>query len=353
MNRYKYLLSFFVPILIFFSLWSENIFAYTAIFFLFIIIPILELFTKASITNLTAEEEALAKSSFFYDGLIYLFVPIQFGLLYYFLFKLRMSTELNYVVLGHIIAMGLACGIFGINVAHELGHRSTWYEKLFSKSLLLTSLYMHFFIEHNYGHHQNVSTDKDAASAKRGESLYVFHIRSICTGWVSAWQIEVNLLRRKNMKLVSFHNQMIVFTLIQIAFLALIYFWFGYFALIGFISAALIGIFLLETVNYIEHYGLRRRLKENGDFERTMPVHSWNSNHPIGRILLFELSRHSDHHYISSRKYQILRHFDESPQMPTGYPGMMLLSIIPPLWFYFIHKRIEGYKTKSFGSLLG
>ena len=105
-------------------------------------------------------------------------------------------------------------------------------------------------------------------------------------------------------------------------------------------------------MNYIEHYGLRRKRKENGDYERTMPVHSWNSNHPIGRIFLFELSRHSDHHYIASRKYQILRHFEDSPQMPTGYPGMMLLSTIPPLWYFFIHKRLDAYKSHSFGTEL-
>jgi alkane 1-monooxygenase len=353
MNKYKYLFSFIVPSVIFFSLWSDNLFAFSTLFFLFAFIPVLELFTETSTYNMTAEEETLAKSSFFYDGLIYLYVPIQFGLLFFFLVELASATELNFVVLGHIITMGLACGIFGINVAHELGHRATWYERFFSKSLLMTSLYMHFFIEHNYGHHQNVSTDCDAASARKGESIYAFYMRSIYTGWLSAWRIEANLLNRKNKKVIFIHNQMILFTLIQIGFLTTIYFLFGLFALIGFIAAACLGILLLETVNYIEHYGLRRKTKGNGDYERTMPAHSWNSNHLIGRILLFELSRHSDHHFISSRKYQILRHFDESPQMPTGYPGMMLLSLVPPIWFKFIHKRIEDYKMKCIFSHLG
>ena len=94
------------------------------------------------------------------------------------------------------------------------------------------------------------------------------------------------------------------------------------------------GILLLETVNYIEHYGISRRLIAAGKYERAMPEHSWNSNHVIGRLMLFELSRHSDHHYLASRKYQVLRHHTNAPQMPTGYPGMMLLSLIPPAWFY-------------------
>ena len=98
---------------------------------------------------------------------------------------------------------------------------------------------------------------------------------------------------------------------------------------------------LLETVNYIEHYGLSRRQNERGNYERTMPNHSWNSDHIIGRLMLFELSRHSDHHYMASRKYQVLRHHDHSPQMPTGYPGMMLLSLVPPLWFSVMNQKIK------------
>jgi alkane 1-monooxygenase len=115
------------------------------------------------------------------------------------------------------------------------------------------------------------------------------------------------------------------------------------------VVAAAIGIILLETVNYIEHYGLRRKMKD-GRYERTMPIHSWNSNHPLGRLVLLELSRHSDHHYIASRKYQILRHHEASPQMPTGYPGMMLLSLVPPLWFGLMHKKIKKYKDTIEGS---
>ena len=113
-----------------------------------------------------------------------------------------------------------------------------------------------------------------------------------------------------------------------------------------FILAAVMGFLLLETVNYIEHYGLERD-KKGEVYERVMPHHSWNSDHMVGRIILFELSRHSDHHYIASRKYQILRHIDESPQMPTGYPGMMILATIPPLWFAIMNPRIKRIKEQG------
>jgi alkane 1-monooxygenase len=352
LKKYKYLFSLIIPLIIGFSLWSNSIFVFAALVFVFGIIPFIELFSSADETNFSADHEIIASSSRFYDWMIYLFLPCQFALLFYFLVSIGKTTE-TYLIVGKIISMGLACGIFGINVAHELGHRNTWFEKLMSQALLMTSLYMHFFIEHNYGHHQNVSTDLDPASAKRGESLYAFHLRSIFGGYISAWKIQSEMLERKRLSFFSIQNKMIWFSLIQFSLLVCIYFLFGFKALLAFLAAALFGIFLLETVNYIEHYGLRRKHKPNGDYERTRPVHSWNSNHPIGRILLFELSRHSDHHYIASRKYQILRHFDNSPQMPTGYPGMMLLSTIPPLWYYFVHKRLDAYKSQDFGSELG
>jgi alkane 1-monooxygenase len=144
---------------------------------------------------------------------------------------------------------------------------------------------------------------------------------------------------------------MLRFQLIQLLLLALIWIAFGWKTLLLFMASAVIGFLLLEAVNYIEHYGLRRR-KVNGKYERVMPVHSWNSNHPMGRMVLLELSRHSDHHYVASRKYQVLRHFDDSPQMPTGYPGMILLALVPPLWFLVMHREIDRYRQSREGYAL-
>jgi alkane 1-monooxygenase len=132
---------------------------------------------------------------------------------------------------------------------------------------------------------------------------------------------------------------MLQFHLMQVLFVITIFFLFGWLTAVLFVTAAIQGILLLETVNYIEHYGLQRRQLAEGKWERALPEHSWNSNHVIGRVMLFELSRHSDHHYLASRKYQVLRHHDNSPQMPTGYPGMMLLALVPPLWFKVMHNR--------------
>ena len=137
--------------------------------------------------------------------------------------------------------------------------------------------------------------------------------------------------------------------IIQIVLIGIIYFFFGWLICLYFIAAAIIGIALLETVNYIEHYGLQRKQMSEGKYERTMPWHSWNSNHTLGRIMLFELSRHSDHHYLASRKYQILQHHEDAPQLPTGYPGSMILAMIPPAWFYIMNKKIKQIEIKNNG----
>jgi alkane 1-monooxygenase len=200
---------------------------------------------------------------------------------------------------------------------------------------------MHFFIEHNKGHHKRVATPEDPSSARYGEWIFAFYFRSVFLSYFNAWKIANNDVRKKGRPVLSLSNEMIQFHLIEIAFVAIIFFVFGWLTTIYFLAAAIIGFLLLETVNYIEHYGLQRKFIAEGKYERAMPAHSWNSDHVIGRLFLFELSRHSDHHYLASRKYQVLRHHDDSPQMPTGYPGMMLLALMPPLWFMVMNKRIK------------
>ena len=207
---------------------------------------------------------------------------------------------------------------------------------------------MHFFTEHNKGHHKRVAPPDDPSSARMGEHVYLFYFRTIIFSYLSAWQIANKETRKKGYPIYSLRNEMIQFSIIQITFISVIYFVFGCFVLLCFIAAAAIGILLLETVNYIEHYGLQRKQTDNGTYARAMPEHSWNSNHIIGRIMLFELSRHSDHHYMASRKYQVLRHHDHSPQMPTGYPGMMILALMPPIWFYIMNRKIKTISKAGF-----
>ena len=310
----------------------------------FAALPLLELLVKPDPTNMDAAEEAIAKADPVYDTLLYILVPLQYWSLYLFLSHIGTQSLTWWEQLGRVSAMGLACGTFGINVGHELGHRVKPYEQWLAKALLLTSLYTHFFIEHNKGHHKHVSTPGDPSSAPLGLSLYGFWWRSITGVYSGAWRIANEECRKHTGHAFGWHNEMLQLQVLSLLFVAAIGWWFGTTALLYFLAAAIMGILLLETVNYIEHYGLARQQTAPGKYERAMPWHSWNSNHVFGRLILFELSRHSDHHYLASRKYQVLRHHDDAPQLPTGYPGSMLLSTIPPLWFAVMHRQMKKYE---------
>lgn len=337
----KYLSPIIVYLLAGVSFSLTGIYTWVPLLYAWILIPMVELLITPNETNMSAAEEELARNDRSYDYMLYLIVLFQFAALAYFLVSMRQEGLVWWEITGRIFTMGLLCGVFGINVGHELGHRVNAFEQGLAKALLLTSLYMHFFIEHNKGHHKNVATPQDPSSARYNEPIYLFYFRTVIFSYLSAWHIANAEQRKKGKTVLGLSNEMLQAHLIQAGLLVAIYFGFGGTILLYFIAAAAIGIGLLETVNYIEHYGLQRKETAPGRYERAMPHHSWNSNHVLGRLMLFELSRHSDHHYMASRKYQILKHYDKAPQLPTGYPGSMLMSLVPPLWFYVMNKRIK------------
>ena len=340
LNGLKYLL----PLLLYsgcaISFTHNGIYTWLPMIHAWILIPVLEFLIPADSRNMSKAEEDLAKHNWLYDAMLYLIVVLQYAALFFFLKQITAPGLLWWETLGRIMSMGLLSGTFGINVGHELGHRINKTEQYLAKMLLASSLYMHFFIEHNKGHHKNVATPNDPSSARMNEPVYLFYFRTIIFSYLSAWHIANDEAMKKTGKKFSVKNEMIQAHLFQSLLLGIIYIAFGLLPLLYFLSAALMGILLLETVNYIEHYGLQRKEIAEGKYERALPTHSWNSNHVLGRMMLFELSRHSDHHFLASRKYQILKHHDNAPQLPTGYPGSMLLSLIPPLWFGIMNKRI-------------
>ena len=344
LKSFKYFTPFVLYILALMSFNGNGLICWTPLLYTFFLIPFIELFIKADPKNLDEVEEALAKKNKAYDLILYAAVIMQYYSLWVFFNSLRQEQVSTIDIIGRVMSMGLLCAAFGINVAHELGHRVNKMEQTFAKLLLLTSLYMHFFIEHNKGHHKHVATPHDPSTAKYNQTVYAFWIQTLIGTYLSAWKIANEEVEKKGKPWWSLQNEMLLFQIIQLLFVLAIYYFFGTMSALLFVLAAFMGGLLLETVNYIEHYGLSRNPTTEEQYERVQPHHSWNSNHIIGRLMLFELSRHSDHHYLASRKYQILRSFDNAPQMPTGYPGMILLSLFPPLWFKIMHQQIKKYK---------
>lgn len=344
-------LKYVIPLIMFWGIYksfhSNGWAIFIPLMIAFGLLPLFESFLKPDPSNLDTAEEAIASQSAAYDLLLYIVIPLQYIALYSFLQSMQDGGLLWWEKMGRIAVMGLSCGVFGINVAHELGHRNKWCEQWMAKALLLTSLYTQFFIEHNKGHHKHVSTPGDPSSAPYRMSLYRFWFRSIAGVYTGAWKIANEEMRKQNLPTLHWRNEMLQLQLLSLAFVAAIIWQFGALVAGYYLIAASIGMLLLETVNYIEHYGLARNETAPGKFERAMPWHSWNSNHVLGRLMLFELSRHSDHHYLASRKYQILRHHDNAPQLPTGYPGSMLMATIPPLWYTVMDKQMKKYKIEQ------
>lgn len=348
MKDLKYLLAYIPAILAAVGLYYQGLWSYAVFIYAFGMIPILDQITPVSTANFSKDEKKERLKVKLFDWLLYLNIPMLYGLLIYFFYQVSMGTLETYELVGIMLGFGTLIASMGINVGHELGHRMTKHERLMSKILLLPALYMHFFIEHNRGHHKNVATPLDPASADKGEVLYAFWFKSLVGGYRNAWKLEAERLSAANLPVMSWANEMIRFQVIQIAYLVAVGFFFGWMVVPLAIMVGLGGALQLETVNYIEHYGLRRKKLESGKYERVLPTHSWNANYELGRIMLYELTRHSDHHYMASKKYQVLDHHDESPELPMGYPASMMMAMVPPLWFNVMDKKLAAYQERVF-----
>ncbi|MDT0558029.1 alkane 1-monooxygenase [Ichthyenterobacterium sp. W332] len=340
MKDLKYLAAFSIPLVAFFSVYLKGYWSYSTVIFAFVFLPILELIFKTDTYNLNDDEVQSNLKKKVFDWLLYLNLPIVFGLLVYSLIEVTTTPLATYEFIGLVLSVGIVLGVNGINVAHELGHRQASKERFIGKALLLPSHYMHFYIEHNFGHHLHAATKEDPATARYNQSVYSFWLTSSVRQYISAWNIQKRLLRDYNLPFFSKNNDMLWYSLIQLTYLLAVLLIFGVTGLLFAFLAGVVGFLLLETVNYIEHYGLLRLKTKSGRYERVREIHSWNSNHIIGRIVLYELTRHSDHHFKSSKKYQVLDCHEDSPQMPYGYPTSMVMSLLPPLWFSIMNKRV-------------
>ena len=278
----------------------------------------------------------------YYRWCTYVFLPIQYAGLVFacWLWSSGQLSTLDSV--GLALTVGMVSGT-AINTAHELGHKRASSERWLSKVALAQSGYGHFFVEHNRGHHVRVATPEDPASARLGESFYAFLPRTVIGSVRSAWELERERLGRSDSSPWSVRNDILgAWAMTVVLYTALVAV-FGPVVLPYLLIQAVLGFCLLEVVNYLEHYGLLRQRREDGRYERTRPQHSWNSNNVASNVLLYHLQRHSDHHANPLRRYQALRHVDDAPQLPTGYAGMIIAAVIPPLWRGLMDHRVLAH----------
>ncbi len=242
----------------------------------------------------------------------------------------------------------------GTNVGHELTHRKRKrFDMMVGNWLLALSWDCTFAIEHVYGHHKNVGYDDDPATASRNESLYLFILRGTIKAHKDAWKIEIGRLKRISKFPFTFSNKMIKGYLRSLAIYIAAYCVGGIPGMLIFVFWSVLAKVYLETINFVEHYGLVREVGQP-----VLPKHSWNSNHIISSSLLYNLNRHSAHHEKANLRYWELEAYPDAPTLPQGYLACLYLAFLfPPLFKRIMKPHLkkwdETYASEGERKILG
>lgn len=325
------------PLLV--HLTGQPLWTWAPLLFVYLVVPLVDLWLGEDRSNPPESAVPALQADRYYRWITYATVPVVWGAFIGAIFYLATQP----LPLAAQVAMVLCAGViggFGINLGHELGHKPTRLERWLAKIVLAPTGYGHFLIEHNLGHHRDVATPEDPASARMGETIYGFLWREMPGAFRRAWIIEAQRLRGRGLPLWSVHNEILQPAAITLGLWGALLAWLGWVALPFILLVAFWANFQLTSANYIEHYGLLRGKRPSGRYEPCRPHHSWNSNHVFSNWMVFHLQRHSDHHAHPLRRYQALRHFDGLPTLPNGYVGVFLMAYVPALWFRVMDPRL-------------
>ncbi len=344
MRASPYFLVFVIPLVFVLGLRAGAWWTATGLVALFVVIPMLEVAFGRRTDNAHVDD---TRGRIAFDVPLLLWIPLQLVLLAW---AIDTTVHAEWTATQRVLAvtsLGVITGGLGITIAHELMHRTSAVHRALAELLMSTVAYPHFVIEHVHGHHRNVATPLDPATSRLGEGLWTYLPRTIAGGLRSAWRIEVDRLRRLGRGPLHASNRMLRFAAVQLAIAATVTSVWGGAGLAVWTGQAAVAIVLLEIVNYVEHYGLQRAEVGPGKYERVQPWHSWNAAHRLTNWLLFNLQRHSDHHYLASRSYDRLRHYHDVPQLPAGYATMVLVALVPPLWRRVMDPRVLAWRARA------
>ena len=277
--------------------------------------------------------------------------PVQAATLYGLIWYVtRADHLLTWEKIVLFFGVGVISGSIGITYAHELMHQKNRLERWLGDLLLATVLYSHFRTEHLLVHHRYVGTPRDAVTARYNQGFHRAFYRVLKDGPGSAWRAETQMLARAGRGPFHRSNPFWRYAALQLAALALALLLGGWQGVALFAWQAIVAIWQLELVNYIEHYGLTRRHLGEGKYEHVQPRHSWNAEHKVSNWLLINLQRHSDHHWKPDRRFPLLQTYspDEAPQLPFGYPAMTALAMIPPLWRRRMNPRVRAWRKQYY-----
>lgn len=310
--------------------------------FLYIAIPLMDMLVGGDPHNPPESVVEKLSADPYYRYCVYAYIPVQFVCLFWAMDVLT-SGSLGWVgTIGLLMSVGVVSGV-AFNTAHELGHQNDKTENWLGKISLAPTFYGHFMVEHTRGHHVRVATPEDPASSRYGESFWAFLPRTVIGGLKSAWALEKKRLGREGKSVWHWQNHNLQAWALSVVLYAIMLVVFGAVVLPYLIVQSIYSATLFEIINYVEHYGLCRKKLPSGRYERCEPEHSWNSNHLVTNLFLFQLQRHSDHHANPTRSYQALRHYEDVPQLPNGYAGMVLLAYFTPLWRWVMDKRVLAH----------
>ena len=314
----------------------------------YLVVPLIDHLLPPDASNPPPEVVPQLEADRYYRYLTYLTVPIHYLTLFYVAWVVGTHDLAWHSILGLALSVGVVNGL-AINTGHELGHKTTALERWLAKTVLAVVGYGHFFIEHNKGHHKDVATPEDPASSRMGETIYAFACREIPGAVRRSWASERARLARMGKGPWTLENEVLQPLLITVPLYAGLLVAFGAVMVPFLLVQAFWGWFgILTSANYIEHYGLLRQRQPNGRYENCQPRHSWNSNHIMSNLILFNLQRHSDHHANPTRRYQSLRAFHGLPEFPSGYPLMFMLALVPPLWFAVMDPKVVAWAGGRF-----
>jgi alkane 1-monooxygenase len=340
-KRYSWLLSVLVPVSLVIGpvlyLWLGGAWRlWMPVAITYVLIPALDILAGEDRHNPPEDAVAALDADPYYRRVTYALVPLMWVCIIFSAWFVTTQELPLHGLLAVTIGTGMMGG-FCINVGHELGHKRTVLEQTLAKLVLAPTCYGHFYVEHNRGHHRDVATPADPASSRMGESIYAFVVREMPGAWRRAWALEQQRLGGAPW---HWKNEVLQPLALTIALWTALAVWLGPQVLAFMLAMSFWANFQLTSANYIEHYGLLRRVGENGKPEACRPHHSWNSNHKVTNWMLFHLQRHSDHHAHAARRYQSLRHFPGVPSLPNGYFGMFMLAYFPPLFFRVMDPRL-------------
>jgi alkane 1-monooxygenase len=310
-----------------------------------VLMPLLDLFLGRNLRN--PDTNTPDKALFWFRLLTWIWFPIQFCLVFGTLWYLtRVASYPMAETLAIMFGIGVTTGTVGIVYSHELMHKPAKFERNLGDLLLALVLYGHFRTEHLLVHHPYVGTPRDTVTARYNEGFLLSFPRVLWQGPGSAWRAEKAKLARKGHGAWHLSNPIFKYLALGLGFLALAFAIGGWLAVGLFVFQAIVAVWQLELTNYVEHYGLTREHLGAGKYEPVRPHHSWDSAHLVSGLLLINLQRHADHHLHPMRRYPLLQIYDEAevPQLPTGYPPMTAMAMIPPIWFRVFNPKVRAWR---------